>query len=210
MTRQTRAGSGAHNAYPQQLGVSLAPSPMYPQPRMSMPSNEYFNMPSSSASSSMQLAPQQQQQHQQPPPPPQQQQQPLPQTSFDTYSAATAPTVHLPQSHRPSSGAWTVHDDQQLMHARAQGLNWNQIRENYFPSKTPNACRKRHERLAERRDADDWDTRKFQRLAKEYMAMRKEIWSGLAARTGEKWNVVEQKVYIRLQPPALHSRVVPC
>ena len=156
-----------------------------------MPNNNYYNMPSSSASSSsMQLAPQQQ---------------PLPQTTFDTYPTTAAPAVHLPQSHRPSSGAWTVHDDQQLMHARSQGLNWNQIKENYFPAKTANACRKRHERLAERRDADDWDTRKFQRLAKEYMAMRKEIWSGLAARTGEKWNVVEQKVQTYAHhPPPLH------
>jgi hypothetical protein len=75
-----------------------------------------------------------------------------------------------------------------------QGLNWNQIKDQYFQSKTPNACRKRHERLMERRGADDWDTRKMQILAKEYMSMRKEIWSGLAARTGEKWNVVEAKV----------------
>ena len=74
-----------------------------------------------------------------------------------------------------------------------QGLNWQQIQSNYFPSKTPNACRKRHERLLERKGADDWDNLKLQRLAKEYMAMRKEIWSGLAARTGEKWNVVEAK-----------------
>ncbi|KAH6609076.1 hypothetical protein Trco_002422 [Trichoderma cornu-damae] len=95
--------------------------------------------------------------------------------------------------HRPSSGAWNPQDDQQLLTARMQGLNWNQIRDQYFPSKTPNACRKRHERLMERRGADDWDTRKMQILAKEYMSMRKEIWSGLATRTGEKWSVVEAK-----------------
>ena len=173
---------------------------MYPQPRMSMPSsNNYYNMPSSSASSSMQMAAQQQQQQQQ------QRQQPLPHTSFDPYPATTAPAVNLPPSHRPSSGAWTVQDDQQLMQARAQGLNWTQIKETYFPSKTPNACRKRHERLAERRDADDWDTRKFQRLAKEYMSMRKEIWTPLAARTGEKWSVVEQKVLKAPGPPFLHD-----
>jgi hypothetical protein len=79
-----------------------------------------------------------------------------------------------------------------------QGLNWNQIKEQYFPSKTPNACRKRHERLMERRGSDDWDARKMQILAKEYMSMRKEIWSGLAARTGEKWNVVEAKVSLKV------------
>lgn len=99
-----------------------------------------------------------------------------------------------PSQHRPSSGAWNPQDDQQLLTARMQGLNWNQIRDQYFQSKTPNACRKRHERLMERRGADDWDARKMQTLAKEYMSMRKEIWSGLAARTGEKWSVVEAKV----------------
>lgn len=31
-------------------------------------------------------------------------------------------------------------------------------------------------------------------LAKEYMSMHEEIWSGLAARVGEDWRVVEEKV----------------
>ena len=57
----------------------------------------------------------------------------------------------------------------------------------------------------ERKGADDWDNQKLQRLAKEYMAMRKEIWQGLAARTGEKWNVVEQKV--RSPPTTISSPV---
>ena len=95
---------------------------------------------------------------------------------------------------RPSSGAWNPQDDQTLMAARAQGMNWAPIQQSYFPSKTPNACRKRHERLMERRSADDWDGLKLETMAKNYMGMRREIWSGLAAQTGEKWNVVEQKV----------------
>jgi hypothetical protein len=45
----------------------------------------------------------------------------------------------------------------------------------------------------ERRSADDWDHQKLENLAKNYMAMRREIWSGLAGVTGEKWNVVEAK-----------------
>ncbi|KAM5372576.1 hypothetical protein ACJZ2D_007476 [Fusarium nematophilum] len=114
--------------------------------------------------------------------------------SYTTATAApSAVSVPPPVQHRASSGAWTPQDDQQLLAARMQGLNWGQIQANYFPTKTPNACRKRHERLMERKGADDWDNLKLQRLAKEYMAMRKEIWSGLAARTGEKWNVVEAK-----------------
>jgi hypothetical protein len=75
-----------------------------------------------------------------------------------------------------------------------QGLNWAQIRDTYFANKSPNACRKRHERLLESKSTDTWDQRRMQNIAKEYMGMRKEIWQGLAQRTGEKWNVVEQKV----------------
>jgi hypothetical protein len=82
-----------------------------------------------------------------------------------------------------------------LLVARAAHLNWGQIQLTYFPAKSPNACRKRHERLLERTRADNWDDAlKLQHLGKEYMAMRKEIWSCLAARTGVKWNVVEAKV----------------
>ena len=87
-----------------------------------------------------------------------------------------------------------------LMTARAQGLNWAPIQATYFPTKTPNACRKRHERLMDRRNTDDWDTIKFENMSKEYMSMRREIWSGLAARTGEKWSVVEAKVYSLFLP----------
>jgi hypothetical protein len=100
----------------------------------------------------------------------------------------------LPAQHRASSGAWTASEDQTLLAARQAGQNWTQIQATYFPTKTPNACRKRHERLMERRGADDWDTRKMEQIAKEYMAMRKEIWAPLALRTGQKWHVVEQKV----------------
>ena len=164
---------------------------------MSIPSS-YFNLSAATptATSSMSLAPQPQQTHQH-----QHQHQHQPLSSFDHYQSTAAPPVSAPPlQHRPSSGAWTPQDDQQLLTARMQGLNWGQIKETYFSTKTPNACRKRHERLMERKGADDWDNRKMQRLAKEYMAMRREIWSGLAERTGEKWNVVEQKV-------GLHSLV---
>lgn len=106
------------------------------------------------------------------------------------------PPSALPTQHRASSGAWNQNDDQTLLGARASGQNWNQIQQNYFPSKTSNACRKRHERLMERKGADDWDNRKMEQIAKAYMSLRKEIWGPLAQRTGEKWNVVEQKVIL--------------
>jgi Myb-like DNA-binding domain len=99
-----------------------------------------------------------------------------------------------PVSLRASSGAWAPADDQTLMQARASGLNWAPIQAQYFPSKTPNACRKRHERLMDRRNTDDWEQTKLENLAKEYMSMRREIWAPLASRTGEKWTTVESKV----------------
>ncbi|KAL4728324.1 hypothetical protein ACLX1H_005067 [Fusarium chlamydosporum] len=174
MPKHSRAPSSSQNRY-NAIPVSLAPSPMYNQQRMTMPN--YYGMTATTAASSLAL----QTQTQQP--------------TYEPYATSSAPPVSIPQpvQHRASSGAWTPQDDQQLLTARMQGLNWGQIQANYFPSKTPNACRKRHERLLERKGADDWDNLKLQRLAKEYMAMRKEIWSGLAARTGEKWNVVEAK-----------------
>lgn len=97
----------------------------------------------------------------------------------------------LPAQHRASSGAWNQDDDRALLALRAMGKNWNQIQREAFPNKTGNACRKRHERLMERRGQTDFDSLKLERLSKEYMSMRKEIWKPLADRCGEKWHVVE-------------------
>ena len=116
------------------------------------------------------------------------------QQSLPPIPSQAYPSMAAPVSLRPSSGAWNPQDDRTLMDARKQGMNWAPIQQAYFPSKTPNACRKRHERLMERRSADDWDGMKLENMAKHYMAMRREIWAPLAAQTGEKWNVVEQKV----------------
>lgn len=173
MPKHTRSTSSSHHRYSANpMPVSLAPS----QPvnigaynRASMPlSTAYFpTVPSSAtAQASMQAQP------------------------YDAYSASIVPP---PIPHRASSGAWSPQDDQNLIHARQSGLNWTQIQDTYFPNKTPNACRKRHERLMERKGADDWDARKLERIAKEYMNMRKEIWQPLASRVGEKWSVVEAK-----------------
>ncbi|KAK3357949.1 hypothetical protein B0T25DRAFT_499625 [Lasiosphaeria hispida] len=88
-------------------------------------------------------------------------------------------------------GTWTAADDRTLLSARARGQHWADLQRAHFPSKTANACRKRYERLMERRGVYDYDARKLERIAKEYMTMRRQIWSGLAARVGEKWHVVE-------------------
>lgn len=101
---------------------------------------------------------------------------------------------------RPAA-IWCAADDDKLLQARASGLNWQPIANQYFPNKSANACRKRHERLIERRQASDWDAEKLDRLAQEYVAMRKEMWDALAAKLGERWNVVEAKVSLVAADP---------
>jgi hypothetical protein len=56
----------------------------------------------------------------------------------------------------------------------------------------------------DRRNSDDWDVIKLENLAKEYMGMRREIWSQLGAKTGEKWSVVEAKVW-----SSIHIHIAP-
>ena len=81
------------------------------------------------------------------------------------------------------------------MRARQQGLNWQPIASKYFPDKTANACRKRHERLMEKRNsADNWDGVKMDILSKAYLDLREQMWKLLADRVGEKWQNVEAKV----------------
>ncbi|KAF1973022.1 hypothetical protein BU23DRAFT_141653 [Bimuria novae-zelandiae CBS 107.79] len=91
------------------------------------------------------------------------------------------------------SASWSQQDDDQLIKARAQGLNWNQISPKYFPSKSANACRKRHERLMEKQNAEQWDGVRLDILAEAYMEVRAEMWRILGAKVNEKWQLVEQK-----------------
>jgi hypothetical protein len=109
-----------------------------------------------------------------------------------------APVPNANSGLRPTS-IWTPADDEILMSARAEGLNWQPISEKHFSTKTANACRKRHERLMERRNAEEWDGVKLESIAKEYMEVRKQMWSILADRVGEKWQLVETKVGCRLR-----------
>ena len=96
-------------------------------------------------------------------------------------------------------GTWTAADDRTLLAARARGTHWGELQVAHFPSKTANACRKRHERLMERRGAAHdgggvGDARRFEKIASEYMAMRRQIWGGLAERVQERWEFVEREV----------------
>ncbi|KAL8714878.1 MAG: hypothetical protein Q9220_001391 [cf. Caloplaca sp. 1 TL-2023] len=92
------------------------------------------------------------------------------------------------------SGPWSSSSDEQLMRARQQGLNWANIAATYFPSKTPNACRKRHERLMEKRNViGSWDEARMGEVAKVYGNVREKMWKMVAEQVNEKWNVVESK-----------------
>jgi len=119
-----------------------------------------------------------------------------------SYSGAstTAPYPQPNAASQRNAAIWSTSDDEILLRARASGLNWQPIASRNFPNKTANACRKRHERLIERRHVDDWDNQKLELLAQEYLACRKEMWEILAARLGERWNVVEAKVSASAMP----------
>jgi len=101
-------------------------------------------------------------------------------------------------THHRNSSTWTAGDDETLTSARAAGKNWQDIASHHFPSKTANACRKRHERLSERRSEDEWDEEKLGELATAYYDCRAEMWSMLADRMGERWSTVEAKVGVIL------------
>ncbi|KAI6872206.1 hypothetical protein KC338_g2194 [Hortaea werneckii] len=110
----------------------------------------------------------------------------------------TAPVTPYPVAPTSTTGIrnaaiWSAADDEILLQARASGLNWQPIANRHFPNKTANACRKRHERLIERRHVEDWDAEKLELLAHEYMICRREMWETLANRIGERWAVVEAK-----------------
>ncbi|RMY54040.1 hypothetical protein D0865_04942 [Hortaea werneckii] len=110
----------------------------------------------------------------------------------------TAPVAPYPVAPTSTTGIrnaaiWSAADDEILLQARASGLNWQPIANRHFPNKTANACRKRHERLIERRHVEDWDAEKLELLAREYMICRREMWETLANRIGERWAVVEAK-----------------
>lgn len=104
-----------------------------------------------------------------------------------------------------NAAIWSTADDEILLSARSSGLNWQPIASRHFPNKTANACRKRHERLVERRHVEDWDTHKLELLAREYLACRKEMWEILASRLGERWSVIEAKVRQPMKQTRRHT-----
>ena len=123
---------------------------------------------------------------------------------FPVYGDTTSPSRAAPHqqetpvpsvdSHERSS-TWRPENDELLIRARQQGLNWQPIAAKYFPDRTSNSCRKRYERLMEKRNsADNWDGVKIETLAKAYFDVREQMWKLLADRVGEKWQTVEAHV----------------
>ena len=121
--------------------------------------------------------------------------------SHSQYAARTSATRHV--STRSSSASWDLEADRLLIEARSRDMNWGPIQQTYFPNKSANACRKRHERLMSMRNNALCSSEKEEKIAQSYIALRKETWAPIAAQTGEKWHVVEQKVFQLGRVPAV-------
>lgn len=107
------------------------------------------------------------------------------------------PPQHTPiLSHPSQSAPWTTREDDVLIDAKSRGMGWNEIHQKYFPAKSGNACRKRHERLMQKMRTTDWDEGRIRKVMLAYNArgMREEMWSRLADRVGERWEDVERVV----------------
>jgi hypothetical protein len=101
------------------------------------------------------------------------------------------------QQHPGQSAPWTAEEDNRLLDAKIAGLGWGEIHERYFPNKSGNACRKRHERLMMKVRTTDWSPDRIRRVMAEYNApgVKEEFWSRIAARCGERrWEDVEKVV----------------
>jgi Myb-like DNA-binding domain len=125
-----------------------------------------------------------------------------------TYAMPVQPPAPQPQHHHMphhSGGAghpgpsapWTPDEDNRLMDAKVEGLGWNEIHQRYFPNKSGNACRKRHERLMTKMRTTTWDLGRIQAVmaAYESAGVRAQFWSKIAQQVGEtRWEDVERVV----------------
>ena len=134
---------------------------------------------------------------------------PQPHTSRSGPYAIQKPTMNTqtpPQSrypvqptpHERPSAAWSPEDDTLLWDAREnRKLGWPQTAE-LFDGKSPNACRKRYERLKLQKAPDEWEGAKFDALADVYVRCREEMWRSIAEQLGDRearWQTLEQQVY---------------
>jgi len=87
-------------------------------------------------------------------------------------------------------------DDAILWNKRAKGLTWAKICTDHFPSKSPNACRKRHERLRINPPFDEFKSAGFSEACRAYVESREQIWKTLCRKfdLGGDWNVIEKDI----------------
>ncbi|KAK3366432.1 hypothetical protein B0H63DRAFT_456137 [Podospora didyma] len=69
------------------------------------------------------------------------------------------------------------------------------IKNEAFPYKTGNVCRKRYERLMERQKERGEDKRIEEELYYKYTASRERLWQFLAEEMGVSWDVVEVSIF---------------
>lgn len=106
-----------------------------------------------------------------------------------------APAMHNESLIRPgTSGPWTAEEDSILVDERSRGCAWDDIHNRHFPTKSGNACRKRHERLMVKARESDWDEARISNLLSLYHSRRESIWGTLAEALGERWEDVEKVV----------------
>ena len=97
---------------------------------------------------------------------------------------------------RKSTSDWKGGSDATLRRARIAGESWHQICAKYFAGKrTPNACRKRHERLAKKDFSNALDGALLDDFVVTYFNAREAMWSILAeALNCKDWREIELKV----------------
>jgi hypothetical protein len=121
------------------------------------------------------------------------------QPGYHDYMSVSAPAPLSPvtaPAHPNQSALWLDQEDTMLINAKNQGLGWNEIHKMYFPTKSGNACRKRHERLMTKLRSSDWDEARIAQVMAEYdrPGVREAFWGRIAAPFHERWEDVEKVV----------------
>ncbi|EXJ78221.1 hypothetical protein A1O3_09382 [Capronia epimyces CBS 606.96] len=114
---------------------------------------------------------------------------------------ATAPpsmSMHQPVRTEPvprpgQSLPWTPEEDNALLEAKSQDMSWDDIHVQYFPNKTGNACRKRHERL-QQKARGHWDEARIHKVITCYNRHREQFWRSISDQVGERWEEVEKMI----------------
>ena len=123
-----------------------------------------------------------------------------------TISAPPPPPQVQAPSHPGQSAPWTSAEDSALIDAKSQGLGWNEIHHRFFPNKSGNACRKRHERLMVKIRTTEWSDIRIQNVMNAYNSpgVREHFWRRIAEPYGERWEDVE-KVVCQQQSRSKHN-----